>query len=153
MKTFDEIYNELQNGDNNELNNLWKEAKAKGEKANKISLTICLIIDVFAIIILLLTGIIFKSLFSLMFIAVPVLIANLFVYVIVNIILSGKENIKYHQKYKEFVINKLMNNFYDNLEYFPQKEMPEYIYKEAKYDEYHDNYESEDYFEGQIDNK
>ena len=34
MKIFDEIYEELQNTDNNELNNLWKEAKLKGEKAN-----------------------------------------------------------------------------------------------------------------------
>lgn len=153
MKTFDEIYNELQNSDNNELNNLWKEAKAKGEKANKISLTICLTIDILAIIIFLYIGTIFKSLFALMFIVAPVLIANIFVYVIVNLIFSGKEKNKYNEKYKEVVIKKLMTNFYDNLEYFPQKEMPEYIYEEAKYNEYYDNYESEDYFEAQIDNK
>ena len=152
MKTFDEIYEELQSGDNNELNNLWKEAKSKGEKANKISLKICLIIDIFAIIIFLYTGILFKSIFLLMFIAVPILIVNLFVYVIVNAIFSGKETIKYHQKYKGVVINKLMNNFYDNLEYFPNKEMPEYIYDKLQY-EFYDIYESEDYLEGQINNK
>lgn len=45
-----------------------------------------------------------------------------------------------------------MSNFYDNLEYFPQKPMPEYIYKEMKYESY-DHYRSEDYFEAQINKK
>ena len=39
-----------------------------------------------------------------------------------------------------------MSNFYDNLEYFPQKQMPEYIYKEPKY-EYYSIYNSDDYLE------
>jgi len=43
-----------------------------------------------------------------------------------------------------------MKNFYDNLEYFPQKPMPEYVYDEPHYESY-DIYESEDYFEAQID--
>ena len=29
-----------------------------------------------------------------------------------------------------------MNNFYDNLEYFPNKEMPEYIYEKLQYEFY-----------------
>ena len=152
MRTFDEIYEELQSGDNNELNNLWKEAKSKDEKANKISLKICLIIDILAIIIFFISGIKIKSIFFIMPVLIWVLVINLFVYVIVKAIFSGKETNKYHQKYKGIVINKLMNNFYDNLEYFPNKEMPEYIYDKLQY-EYYDSYESEDYMEGQINNK
>ena len=148
MKTFDEIYEELQSRDNSELNNLWEEAKAKGEKANKLSLRICLTIDILALIIILGLGIGFFSLILI----IPLLVVNLFVYVIVNIIFSGKETIKYHQEYKGIVINKLMNNFYDNLEYFPNKEMPEYIYEKQEYEHY-DIYESDDYMEGQINNK
>lgn len=152
MKTFDEIYEELQSGDNNELNNLWKEAKSKREKANKTALTICLIIDILAIIVFFNIRIKISSILAIMPVLIPVLVMNLFVYVIVNIIFSGKETVKYHQKYKCVVINKLMNNFYDNLEYFPNKEMPEYIYEKLQY-EYYDIYESDDYMEGQINNK
>ena len=152
MKTFDKIYEELQSSDNNELNALWKEAKSKGEKANKISLKICLIIDILAIIIFFISGIKINSIFFIMPVLIWVLVINLFVYVIVKAIFSGKETNKYHQKYKGVVINKLMNNFYDNLEYFPNKEMPEYIYDKLQY-EYYDSYESEDYMEGQINNK
>ena len=82
---------------------------------------------------------------------VPVLIINLFVVVITNMIFSKKQS-KYNEKYKTIVISKIMNNFYDSLEYFPQKPMPEYIYKGLKY-EYYNKYKSEDYFEAQIDNK
>ena len=53
MKNFDEFYAELQNINNGELNNAWKEAKKSSEKAKKISLVICVIIDVFVIIMLL----------------------------------------------------------------------------------------------------
>ena len=147
MKTFDEIYEELQSTDNNELNDLWKEAKKEKDKANKISGTICLIINIFAIILLFNL----KSLFSLMFVLVPILIINLFVVIIVNIIFSKNTN-NYNIRYKKIAINKLMNNFYDNLEYFPNKEVPEYIYDKLKY-EYYDIYKSEDYMEGQINNK
>lgn len=147
MKTFDEIYEELQCADNNELNNLWKEAKKEKDKANKISGTICLIIDIFAIILLLNLN----SLFSLMFVLVPILIINLFVVIIVNIIFSKNTN-NYNIKFKQIVVNKLMDNFYDNLEYFPNKEMPEYIYDKLNY-EYYNKYKSEDYLEAQINGK
>lgn len=149
MKKFDEIYEELQNADNSELNNAWNEAKKKKEKSNKISLITCLIIDIFVLIILFNKGINFASPFFLIPIVMPVLIINLFVVVIINIIFTGKEKNKYSEIYKKVVISKILNNFYDNLENFPQKEMPEYIYEVPQY-EYYDNYESEDYFEAQI---
>ena len=126
MKTFDEIYEELQNGDNRELQMAWKVAKKKNEKANKISLIICLIIDIFAIMILWNKGITFKFIL-LVISAIIILMANLTIYIFINILFSGKEKNKYNEKYKEIVIKKLMNNFYDNLEYFPQKSIPEQL--------------------------
>lgn len=147
MKTFDEIYEELQSADNNELIAAWQEAKKESEKAKKITITICLIIDIFAIIMFFYKG---RNI-GLMPMILPVLVINLFVVVIINILFSKNQN-KYNTKYKKIVINKIMNNFYDNLEYFPQKPMPEYIYKQLKY-EYYNRYKSEDYFEAQINNK
>lgn len=146
MKTLDEIYNELQNGDNNELNNLWKEAKAESDKAKKITLTICAVIDVFLLVIGLKNG-----LPGLIFLLNFALVINLMVFIVVNMSFNKSKSI-YNTKYKKIVINKLMNNFYDNLEYFPQKQMPQYLYKELKYGHY-DRYYSDDYMEAQINNK
>lgn len=151
MKTFDEIYEELQSGDNNELNIAWQEAKKESEKTKKITLIICLIIDILFVIMILKNRIHSGPLFSIFPIIMFAVIINIFVIVIVNVLFSKKKN-QYNAKYKKIVINKLMNNFYNNLEYFPQKPMPEYIYKEPKY-EYYNRYKSEDYFEAQIDNK
>lgn len=151
MKTFDEIYEELQNADNDELKNAWKEAKKESEKTRNISLTICLIIDIIAIMIFSGNKITSVLPFAIVPMIMMVFIIDMFVVVIVNLLFSKNKN-KYNLKYKEIVINKIMNNFYDNLEYFPQKPMPEYIYKKCNY-EYYDNYTSEDYFEAQIDNK
>ena len=78
-------------------------------------------------------------------------IINILVAVMVNILFSKNKN-KYKAKYKELVISKLISNFYNHVEYFPQKPMPEYIYEKLQYEHY-DNYKSEDYFEGYIDDK
>lgn len=154
MKTFDEIYEALQSADNNELNNLWKEAKKEKDKAKNISYRICLTIDIGAIILLVGTVASLKSMFSIIPILqglMTILIINLFVILIANAIFSKKTN-NYNKQFKQIVINRLMNNFYDNLEYFPDKEMPEYIYDKLDY-EYYNRYHSEDYLEAQINGK
>lgn len=147
MKTLDEIYKELESKNIKELDDAWKEAKKESENNKKIKLTICLIIDICAIIFLL-KIIISKSLIFLPFFLITTLIINVFVVVIVNI-LFNKNRSKYNEKYKKIVINKLLNNFFDNVEYFPEKPMPKYIYDKNKY-EYYNIYKSEDYFEAQI---
>ena len=146
MKTFDEIYEELKNTNNNELNEAWQEAKKESEKSNKIAGTICLVIDAFFLVMLLTKGFNFSSLFM------PALVLNIMVIVVTKLIFS-KGYSKYSRIYKNLVINKLMSNFYDKLEYYPEKQMPRYIYDEAQYREYYDRYKSEDYMEAQIDNK
>lgn len=151
MKTFDEIYEDLQNEDNIELNNAWQEANKESEKTKKIALSICLIIDILIIIIFLNIGINSSSLFLILYLIVFELIINVVIFALINRLFSKNKN-KYNEKYKKVVIEKIMKNFYNNLEYFPQKPMPEYIYKNLKY-EYYDTYNSEDYFEALIDGK
>mgnify|MGYP003298832510 FL=1 len=46
-----------------------------------------------------------------------------------------------------------MNNFYGNLEYFPEKQMPNYIYEEPKYLGYYNRYSSDDYMEAILNDK
>lgn len=151
MKTFDEIYEELQNVNNNGLDDAWKEAKKEDAKTKKITVTICLIIDILAGIMFFKIIIKAVSVFSLLPFIIMIFTINMFVFVIINIIFSKNKSL-YNLKFKKEVINRIMDNFYDNLEYFPQKPMPEYIYKRIEYEDYNE-YESDDYFEAQIDNK
>ena len=148
MKTFDEIYEELQNTNNNELNEAWKEASKEREKSKKIALIICLVIDTFFILQFLKQGFNYRSLFFIFF----AVISNIMIYAsIIAIFSKGYRN--YSKIYKNTVISKLMSNFYNNLEYYPKKPMPRYIYDEGQYREYYNIYRSEDYMEAQINNK
>lgn len=151
MKAFDEIYGELQNEDKNELNNAWENAKKEEQKVKKIAGTICLIIDILAGIMFLKNIVKFGSLFMILPIIIIVFTINVFVFVIIYSLFS-KNKRQYNLKYKNIVISKIISNFYNNLEYFPQKPMPEYIYRKLEY-EYYDKYQSDDYFEAQINNK
>lgn len=159
MKTFDEIYNELQSDNNSELNTVYQEAKKESEKGNKIAKRICLIIDIILVIMILSQGISIKAFFSLPvliyigFLVFFVCIINIIVFGIVNMGYS-KNRGEYQKQYKLIVVNKLMSNFYNDLEYFPEKEMPEYIYNIPNYESgIHDIYRSEDYMEANIKNQ
>ena len=150
MKTLDEIYTELENDNKSEIEKVWKEAKKESEKVKKINISICLIINIF-IIIFICTNFKKFGFFILPMIIPVIIILNIIPIIIVNMLFSKNRNI-YNEKYKEIVIRKIMSNFYNNLEYYPLKPMPEYIYNEGKYELY-DVYNSEDYLEGQIENK
>lgn len=151
MKNFDEFYNELKNIDNNELEKLWKEAKIENDKAKKISIIICTIIDILYTIMFFRNGMISSMVFIMFPMVMFAVITNSVIVVIVKKIFSKKEN-EYNKKFKEIVINKLMCNFYDNLKYFPSRPMPRHIYGNLRY-EYFNRYKSDDYFEALIDNK
>ena len=68
----------------------------------------------------------------------------------------GKENQKqseYKNIFKQKIIKRILRNFYDDLEYFPEKEMPAIIYDRAEYKEFYNRYYSEDYFKCKLQNK
>lgn len=157
MKTFDEMYEELKTAENQELGNVWKEAEEERKRINKTALVICLIVDILIASFFLIPNIteinskfgfnMFRSVFMLF----PLVVVDFIIFVIVNLVM-GKKQREYRKLYKNIIINKLIGNFYTNLEYFPGKEMPEYIYDEPKYNEYYNRYSSDDYFEAQINN-
>ena len=152
MKMFEEIYKELENADNNELDTLWQEAKKQNEKMKKIAIIICLIIDMFFII-MVLKNVTYLETISFLYIMIFALMMNIIIFAIIT--MCGKNSKKQRQltaKYKQVVISKIMSNFYDNLKYLPQNGMPEYIYEQLQY-EYYNQYKSDDYFEAQINNK
>lgn len=157
MKTFDEMYQELKSTESKELGNAWKEANEEKRKNSKISLLICLIVDIFTIKLFLYPSMaqmnsifgfnILRSICTL----IPIIVIDFIIYAVLNFTM-GKKQREYGKIYKNTIINKMIANFYTNLEYFPEKEMPEYIYEEPNYNESYNRYSSDDYFEAQINN-
>ena len=145
MKTFEDIYQEITNSDNSEIKEAHEKAKIKQNKYRTIGIIIGLIIN----ILVLLSIINNFGFHSIIF----MLVIDLFIYIITNLAISmSKEQRKYLDLYKNKIIKKIIENFYTNLEYFPYKEIPEYIYKTGNY-EYYEKYTSDDYFEALIDEK
>lgn len=98
MKTFDEIYKELQNIDNSDLKEEWEKAKEESKKTKKIALIICLIFDSIIAIML------FKSNMNLglLFLLPMLIIINIFIFSITNVFFS-KNKSQYNFKYKKTV--------------------------------------------------
>ena len=63
-----------------------------------------------------------------------------------------KKDSLYNEKYKEIVIEKMLKEFFDDVDYVPKKQMPENIYKSV-FESYYDYYMSDDYMDALIDNK
>ena len=148
IKSFEEIYEEIQNKNQEEMKSIWDEAKKESKKRNKIVLLICLILD--AIILFLFNKNGFKIYFMMQQIF-AIFFVDIFT-IIIGMLFGSKKNNEYRKVFKEKVINDLIANFYDNLEYFPDGKMPSRIYREGQYESY-DNYYSDDYIEAKIDGK
>lgn len=153
MKNFEDLFKEIE--ENQEIRKSWQEAREEQKKMNKIRGIIAIITIVLRLGFIILkmnlnsykefnAFLIIPSLFFIFFV-------NLIAFVITCLI-SKKQN-AYKLEFKQLIIKKLIDNFYDNLEYYPLKEMPERIYEKPNYNEYYNEYYSEDYFEGQIKNK
>lgn len=153
MKNFEDLFKEIE--ENQEIKKSWQEAREEQKKMNKIRGIIAIITIVLGLGFIILkmnlnsykefnAFLIIPSLFFIFFV-------NLIAFVITCLI-SEKQN-AYKLEFKQLIIKKLIDNFYDNLEYYPLKEMPERIYEKPNYNEYYNEYYSEDYFEGQIKNK
>ena len=154
MKTFDEMYNELQVTDQSDFKIIEEEVKKEKQKKNRIALIACLAVD--AIILKFTFGTInLLPKFGVVMMIQPMItlvIMDFMIYAILTAIFSKNQR-KYAKLYKEIIIKKLMNNFYGSPEYFPEKEMPQYIYKEPQYNESYNRYSSEDYLEAVINEK
>ena len=141
-----------------EMKDNWYEVKKEKSINTKISTTVIVIAD-FIIIYLFFNSI--KGLFLLnnaykffpiIFMLIGLLMIDTFIIIICNVFLSKKSR-EYSNLFKEKVIDTLLKNFFNEVDYIPKKPMPEQIYKEGKYDGYYNRYYSDDYMEGIIDNK
>ena len=153
MKNFEDLFREIE--ENQEIKRSWQEAREEQKKMNKIRGIIAIITIVLGLgfIVLKMNLNSYKEFNA--FLIIPSLFFIFFVNLIAFVItcLFSKKQNAYKLEFKQVIIKKLIDNFYDNLEYYPLKEMPERIYKKPNYNEYYNEYHSEDYFEGQIKNK
>lgn len=155
VEGFEEFYNNLINSNNDELYLAWDAANRENVKRKRIATMICSIVDAIIVLALVipyfiegegnnfLGGIISALAF--------VLISNLFIFLILKVVYN-KETRNYQKIYKKNVISNIINSFYSDLEYLPNSEMPENVYRNLKYERY-DKYKSEDYFTAKINNK
>ena len=150
-KSFDDLYGDLLISDSQKFNEIAEKAKKEQKICTTVFLILALLIDCF------LVTRVFKfsssfNIMGLMFVLVPIIVIDTFLYLIVSLPFS-KNRKKYNSLFKEIIVEKLLDNFYDGLDYIPKKAMPRAIYDEPKYREYYNRYYSDDYAEGFIDNK
>ena len=154
MKNFEDLYNEITV--NEELQLAWEEATKERKRNLKIATTI--FISVFLIIgtVLFIATTKFEGLNILVIpkMLVVMIPSMLFLGVLIfgiSMIFTNKYK-KYASAFKRVVIKELIKNFYDNSEYYPEKQFPKRIYDEGEY-EYYDRYYSDDYIEAKINNE
>lgn len=156
-KSFEELIEKLQNNNLDQINKAWKEAKNEKNKANKISITTCIIADVIVLYFILNS---IKNFYATINISIINILVFLIIFIIIDVVIFvfismifNKKQSNYKQLFKEVIIKELINNFYNNSAYLPTSKMPSTVYDEAKYKEYYNIYNSEDYIEAKIDNK
>lgn len=150
-KSFEDLYEELLSSNSEKFNEIAEKAKEEKKKCTIVFLILAIIIDFF-----LATRIFnFSSGLNMpgfMFILVPILVIDIFLYVIVNLPFSKNRN-KYNYEFKKIIIEKLLHNFYNKINYTPNLGMPENTYREAQYREYFNRYYTDDYMSGFLDEK
>ncbi|MEE0865365.1 MAG: DUF3137 domain-containing protein [Clostridia bacterium] len=152
-KDFESFYSKCIN--ENELNDIWKNTKQEKKRRKLISIPLILTVDL--LLIFCFTNIFSNfgaryGLFPYIFIIPPILIIDVFILAIISLAFSKKTRL-YNDVFKEKVMDKIFRNFLNDADYIPKKEMPQSIYREGKYDGYYNRYYSDDYVEGNIDDK
>ena len=149
LENFENFYDKCMQDD--ELFTEWEQVKITKDKRKKVAIVIILIIDLVIIYFITRCFGIFNliGITSFIFIVVfGIFIVDAFIFGILNI----GTNSKYNSVYKEKIIDNLLKNFFNEVDYIPKKKMPEAIYREPKYEGY-DEYSSDDYMDGIIDEK
>ena len=150
-KCFEDLYEDLLISDSEKFNTIAEKAKKEKKICIIVFLVLAIIIDYFLAtrIFNFASGV---NMPGLIFILVPILIIDIFLYVIINLPFSKNRN-KYNYEFKKIIIEKLLHNFYNKINYTPNLKMPKEIYCEAQYREYFNRYYSDDYMSGFLNDK
>lgn len=139
-ENFNDFFSNL-NIDNDNIKSKWEMLNKRKQKFSYITIIIILIVDALLL---------YKIKYSILFAILALFFVDVFIFIIMQIISGDKNVIKFNKDYKENVIDKLLKNFIEELDYIPLKGMPSDIYNEAHYGGHYNRYYSDDYFEGKI---
>ena len=142
---FEELYSQIEQNQKETFTEISKKMKEESNRNIMISLIICIIIDLIMIFK-------FWNTMNKFMIFFPIIIIDIVIFALIFAVFSKNQR-EYNRLFKENVISALINNFYDDLYFSPKSNMPRSIYDEARYDEYYNRYNSEDYFRGKIENR
>ena len=140
---FNEFFSSI-DADNNEVISKWEELSKRKRKVSIIVVIILLIIDAL---------ILYKIRTFSLFVIMPIFIIDIFIYIISQIATNGEDIEQFNNDYKEKFVNKMLENFIEELDYIPLKSLSRNVFDEAKYGGRYNKYYSDDYFEGKINNK
>lgn len=150
-KSFDDLYEDLLVSDSQKFNEIAEKAKKEQKTSTIIFLILAFVIDYFLAtrVFNFSSGI---NMIGFMFLVVPIIVIDVLLYVIISLPFSKNRN-KYNYEFKNIIIEKLLHNFYNKINYTPNLKMPRDIYCEAQYKEYFNRYYSDDYMSGFLDDK
>lgn len=149
-KKYDSFFKSI---DLDELRSAWNNAKNEKKIKRRISFIISIIISIPLVIFMSailpeVSGWVTFYMAILFFLLVYALVC-----VCVFAINGNKMSVKYRSVYKEKVINELVKNAFDKVEYKAFEGMPEYLYVAMGYPERYNRYYSDDYFSAYIEEK
>ena len=145
-KSFEDLLEYIKNNTSSDYNELLEKAQEERKRLNRTFWVMAIIIDIILIYVFL--HVLQEGTYLLKFIVIfPIFIADLMLYIILSLCFS-KNKKAYMSSFKENIIQKLLCNFYSNVDYIPQKQMPRETYNLASYNEYYNRYYSDDYMEG-----
>ena len=153
-KSFETFYKSL---GHDKIEQEWKKLKEEYRNKKTKAYVTMLIVDI------LLVGVLYYFLFCKIIIEnfliiqlIPIvflIIVLLMIDALIYGIMTSKIHSGYLKLYKKEIVENILKNFFEKVNYNPDGDMPKNIYNENKEYEYYDIYYSDDYMEGIIDNK
>lgn len=144
IKSFATLFTEIKQKVSPQIASAVELVKKERKTLSIIALIVCLLFDIGMY---LWYGSVSKILVPEMlpFFIIFFLIINLLIFVFITTVF-GKNKRNFVVFYKNLVIKKLIDNFYSEVSYYPNKGISRNIYNEGDYQEYYNRYYSDDYF-------
>ena len=147
MKSFEELYNEF--NIDPELEQVKKGVLKQTKRRIIIAVSLCIVVTLTLLLILGHDAVDPENISD---VIIVLLAINAFIYFGITL-KNSKEREKFLSIFKENIIKKMINNFFDDMEYFPNQIIPQDYYKEAKYNENYNVFRADDYIVAELNDK
>ena len=147
MKGFEELYNEFNN--DSELYQVGEGVLKQTKRRTIIAVILCIVVT---IILLLIIGDYAVDPENILDVIIFLFVINAFIYFGI-LLMNSKERKRFLPIFKEKIIKKMIDNFFNDMEYFPNQIMQQSFYKEAQYNENYNVFSADDYIVAKLDSK